>query len=296
MKKRFVPVLLLNLIIMAALAVCASAQEPSKKVEKLAYEYFKEFPSDKNVVTPPQLFSMMKAGESMLILDIRRPEDYNKNHLKGAVNLSFFDMSIPDALDRLPDDKPIMVYCYTGQTASQVTVFLNLAGKMAKNIQSGFNNGIAKAEGYEAMLEQKANPLPKGPFAVDAEVKAAIAAYFKDKMAQDGTPFVNFNLTPKAVKAIVDEGNDDYLVVSVRRPEDFAKGHVPSAVNIPYGQGMEAALAKLPKNKKIVVYCYTGQTSSQTTAVLRMMGYEAFSMSGGMNNGWLKDGLPVTDK
>ena len=262
-----------------------------------AYDYFNSFPSDSNVIKPDALFALMDAEEDMLILDIRRAEDYAAGHLKGAVNLSFFTTAISDSLEKLPDDKPIMVYCYTGQTASQTTALLNIAGKMAKNIQSGFNNGISKVEGFEAYLETEENLLPDEGYPVDAEIKAALGAYYADKMAMDGTPFANFNLAPDTVKTIVDEQNDEYYILSIRRADDYAAGHVAGAANIPYGQGMQEALVTLPTDKKIVVYCYSGQTSSQTTAVLRLLGYDAYSMSGGMGSeggsGWLGAGYEV---
>jgi rhodanese-related sulfurtransferase len=285
---------LLSTPVLAVLLVAASlaGQAPSGKVEALAYKYFEEFPSDRNVLMADKLFSLIRAGEDMFILDIRRPEDYGKNHLKGAVNLSFFDTSIADNLESIPDDKPVLVYCYTGQTASQVTALLNIAGKMAKTVQFGFNNAITKTEGHEALLEQTGNPLPGASYAVDADVKKVLFTYFKDKMAKGGTPFANFNVTAKTVKAIVDEGNDDYYILSIRRPEDYAKGHIPTAANIAYGQGMEEKLAALPTDRKIVVYCYSGQTSSQTTAILRLMGYDAYSMSGGMT-AWTEAGYGV---
>ena len=262
-----------------------------------AYAYFANFPSDSNVVRSADLFELMDAGEEMLILDIRRPDDYAENHLIGAVNLSFFDTSISDHIEQLPDDMYIMVYCYTGQTASQVTAILNIAGKMAKNIQSGYNNGISQAEGFEAYLETNVNELDGASYSVDSAILMSIQAYFADKMAQDGSPFANFNVSPDTVNTIVTEENDDYLIVSIRRAEDFAAGHIPTAINISYGQGMEKELAKLPTDKAIVIYCYSGQTSSQTTAVLRLMGFNAYSMSGGMGSaggsGWLGAGYEV---
>jgi rhodanese-related sulfurtransferase len=58
---------------------------------------------------------------------------------------------------------------------------------------------------------------------------------------------------------------------------------------------MQDALAELPKDKKIIVYCYSGQTASQTTAILRLLGYEAYNMAFGMGSaesqkGWLGAG------
>ncbi|MCL1854539.1 MAG: rhodanese-like domain-containing protein [Clostridia bacterium] len=267
-------------------------------VYQAAFNYFRDFPSDRNVIAAADLFTMMDNGDEMLIVDIRRPDDYAAGHLIGAVNLSFFDMSIPENLDALPDDRPIMVYCYTGQTASQVTALVNIADKMAKNVQSGFNNAISKEEGFEKYIETADHMLPDAGSPVDAVLLETITEYFAGKMALDGTPMANYNLSAETVKTIVDDQDDNYVILSIRRAEDYEAGHIAGAVNIPYGQGMEEALSQLPADKTIVVYCYSGQTSSQTTAVLRLMGYDAYSMSGGMGNadagtGWLGQGYEV---
>lgn len=282
------------------MATEAPAEGVDPTVYQAAYDYFANFPSDKNVISAADLFTMMDAGDDMLILDIRRPEDYAAGHLKGAVNLSFFDMSIPEALNSLPDDRPIMVYCYTGQTASQVTALLNIAGRMTKNVQSGFENAITKEPGYEAYVDTEAAILPTGNFApVDDAINEAINEYFLEKNEMAGTDYANYNVTVETVRGIVDEGLvDDYTILDIRQRDDYLAGHIDGAVNIPYGQGMEEALVELPVDKPLIIYCYSGQTSSQTLAVMRLMGYDAYSMSGGMGNtdagtGWLGAGYPV---
>ena len=75
-----------------------------------------------------------------------------------------------------------------------------------------------------------------------------------------------------------DASNDPFMVDN-RAPEDYANGHMPGAINIP-GKVLFTAdgLAKLPKDKQIVLNCYSGQTASQTTAALRMMGYDAYNL------------------
>lgn len=274
--------------------------EPTNAVYDAAYAYFENFPSDKNVVSAADLFEMIDNEDDIFILDIRRPDDYEENHLKGAVNLSFFDMSIAENLDKIPDDKPVIVCCYTGQTASQVTAVLNVAGKMAKNLQSGFNNGVSKADNFEDYLETDVNELPAETFAVSADVQEAVNNYFSEKMALDGTGFANFNISPDDVKEIIENEDDSYYILSIRSADDYAAGHIATAENIPYGLGMQEELANLPMDKKIIVYCYSGQTSSQTTAILRLMGYDAYSMSGGMGNadagtGWLGKGFEVVE-
>lgn len=68
-------------------------------------------------------------------------------------------------------------------------------------------------------------------------------------------------------------------------------------MNIPFGKGMQEYFSEIPTDKPVVVYCYSGQTSSQTMAILRLLGYEAYSLSGGMGKEggavWLEAGYPV---
>jgi rhodanese-related sulfurtransferase len=295
MNKKLVCLVLSLLMVLSLMpGFAAESQDP---VYDVAYAYFENFPSDRNVIQTADLLPRIDAQEDMYILDIRRAEDYANGHLTGAVNLPFFDKSIPENLANIPDDRPVYVYCYTGQTSSQTTALLNLAGKMAKNIQSGFDNGISQTEGYEAYITQDAVAVEPGTYSFDEAVAVALDAYFTDKMTKDGTPIANYNITPAAVKEIVDNADESYYLLSVRRAEDFAAGHITGAVNIPFGLGMQEGLAALPKDQIIIVYCYTGQTASQVVGVLRLMGYEAYNLSGGMGAeggaGWLGAGYEV---
>lgn len=53
-------------------------------------------------------------------------------------------------------------------------------------------------------------------------------------------------------------------------------------MNIPFAKGMEQQFGQFPKDKTIIVYCYTGQTAGQVVAALKMMGYDAVPMNAGM--------------
>jgi len=89
------------------------------------------------------------------------------------------------------------------------------------------------------------------------------------------------------------------MFLSIRKAEDFGSGHIESAINIPFGKGMEQSFSQLPEDKKIIVYCYTGQTAGQTVAILRLLGYDAVSLNSGMGmpvtgeTGWANKGFPV---
>ena len=51
----------------------------------------------------------------------------------------------------------------------------------------------------------------------------------------------------------------------------------------PFGKGMEKHFNTIPKDKKVIVYCYTGQTSAYLAGYLRVIGYDARSLLYGTN-------------
>ncbi len=94
-----------------------------------------------------------------------------------------------------------------------------------------------------------------------------------------------------------DKANDP-VIIDVRSAEHYAAGHIPGAINMDAKKMFATAeLAKLPKGKQIISYCYSGQTASQVTAALRMLGYDAYNMQFGMPSWAIVDATstPVWD-
>lgn len=85
-----------------------------------------------------------------------------------------------------------------------------------------------------------------------------------------------------------DPDNDPY-VISLRSPDDYAKGHIPGAVNMSVSELFTTDnLATIPPDQDVVLVCYTGQTAGQATSALNMLGYEAYSLLFGMSS-WTSD-------
>ena len=93
--------------------------------------------------------------------------------------------------------------------------------------------------------------------------------------------------------ASIQDNLDDYFVVNYFGEADYlgnvatgTPGHIPGAFQYtPYASmGMGEMLAYLPTDQTIVVYCWTGQHSSQVTAYLNVLGYTAKSLVYGSNN------------
>jgi rhodanese-related sulfurtransferase len=71
------------------------------------------------------------------LLDIRKPADYAAGHIAGAVNVQFGKVADPATLAALPTDKPILVICYTGHTASVANAVLGVLGYDAWTLRFG---------------------------------------------------------------------------------------------------------------------------------------------------------------
>ena len=84
----------------------------------------------------------------------------------------------------------------------------------------------------------------------------------------------------------------DFVIVDVRGPKDFAVEHIPMAVNVPLPTLIDK-LGMISKDKPIYVVCALDSNSSYATAVLRMLGYDAYMVPGG-EGAWKMAGYPLT--
>ena len=82
------------------------------------------------------------------------------------------------------------------------------------------------------------------------------------------------------------------FVLDVRRPDEFAQGHVPGAVNVPLDE-LGARLSAVPRDKDVVIYCRTGRRSQLAADLLAANGYTRLSHLEGDMQAWLEKGRPV---
>jgi rhodanese-related sulfurtransferase len=97
--------------------------------------------------------------------------------------------------------------------------------------------------------------------------------YFEDKLA--------FTTGPVELDRWLKSGEDNLVVVDVREAEDYAKAHIPGAINIPKEQWDNPR--GLGKNKTNVVYCYTQQCHLAANACVRFASqdYPVMELEGG---------------
>jgi len=87
---------------------------------------------------------------------------------------------------------------------------------------------------------------------------------------------------------------EDALVLDVRNADEFNKGHILNARNMPLSQ-LDARIAEIEKlkEKPVIVACESGNRSGAAAAALRKRGFaRVFNLSGGIG-AWQQAGLPV---
>jgi len=93
-------------------------------------------------------------------------------------------------------------------------------------------------------------------------------------------------------------GDPSFIVLDVRTPEEYAQGHVSSKGVIPsnlnfYAEDFREQLAKLDRTKTYLVYCHTGNRSSQAVALMKELGFQRIYDIEGGTVAWQSAGLPL---
>ncbi len=100
------------------------------------------------------------------------------------------------------------------------------------------------------------------------------------------------SLDPQAVVQLMNR--EKAVVIDVCEPDEFARGHIVGAKNLPLAQ-VNDKLAQLVKNKStpVVMVCQVGARSSRAVAAARKLGYENVqSLSGGLR-AWVAASMPT---
>lgn len=99
-------------------------------------------------------------------------------------------------------------------------------------------------------------------------------------------------LDPQAMVQLMNR--EKAVVIDVCEPDEFARGHVIGAKNLPLAQ-VDEKLAQLVKNKstQVIMVCQVGARSAKAVAAARKLGYENVqSLSGGLR-AWVAAAMPT---
>ena len=111
--------------------------------------------------------------------------------------------------------------------------------------------------------------------------------HFADKL--------RFETDPSDVKAALDAG-DRFVLVDSRGDAAWRQGRVAGAIHLPTAEIADRALAVIPIDHPVVVYCWGPGCNGSTRAALALslLGFDVKEMIGGFEY-WAREGLPVVD-
>ncbi len=321
----------LSLILLAIFAFttvlitsCGGGETKKEEVKVEAVSEFKiltdSLKDNKNLFNPGEgveLFLEAEAvnaelGGYIYVLDLRTPKDFATGAIEGAKNISFSSVfaHLTEEVNPADYDKIVLV-CYTGQTSAYATSILRTMGLTnvfsMKWGMSGWNKKFAEDKWLANISDKYADKLE-----TTANAKGAAGEF---PVLETGEKTAK-GILMKRVEAIAEEGFktgtvkfDDiadklasYYIVNYVPAETYALGHLPGAIQYDQKTSFNPAadLNTLPTDKPILVYCYSGQQSAMVVAYLRLLGYDAYSLTYGangfMNTKLKENSLPAFSK
>lgn len=218
-----------------------------------------------SVVTVAQLAEALGLGTStgrplVQLVDVRDPGETATGAVRDARLLPLPELT--DRIGELDATRPTVVLCASGYRAAIATSVLAAAGFFDVSILVG---------GVDAW---RTAGLPLHPPGEDNETM--------DVPPENPIP----DIGPEEAEELTDA-----LLLDVREADEWAAGHAPTATWIPMGE-LEARIAELPRDRKILAICRSGGRSAAVVEALHGAGFDAVNVAGGMQS-WARSGLDV---
>lgn len=310
MKKFLNYFLILSLVPVLLLSSCKKDEEETPAEPKGTFADLKSYMEINNYDLPALLDGWVTAPKmvadggfveadytipSYHVFDIRGAEDFNAGHIKGSMNVPLGDV-LTTAVDYT--DKPILVVCYSGQTAGRAVMALRLSGYSAKVMKFGFS--YWSSDTYEGDTKSFDKWTPKiSDIAVgDANWVTSAAPDMPEfeyptweSESTDGATILAERVEAMLANSSWGMSSTDvlddplgYNIYNFWSEAHYVKfGHYDGAYQIqPISIAGDIIKAFNPDDENLV-YCYTGQTSSFTTAWLQVLGYNVKSIGYGVN-------------
>jgi rhodanese-related sulfurtransferase len=236
---------------------CKLSHKSAKKAEALGYSnvkvYAEGYPgwmkdSENYAEVPVDFVKSAMDGKIEMVLVDSRPREgkYDQGHIPSAINIP--DTHFEKMTTLLPAKKETLIVFYCGGFDCK------LSHKSAsKSIKMGYTNVKVFSAGYPAWQEMVAKSGKTTTVAQETQVK---------KGALEGA------IETAAFEKIIADNPSSVMLIDVRDPDEFAKGALKTAVNIPVDK-LESQVKTLPSDKPIVFVCGTGARSGEAFYMLK---------------------------
>ena len=187
------------------------------------------------------------------VLDVRSAAAFGTAHVPGSLNIGLNGQFAPWSGTLVPADVPVILVADSEDEAREATLRLARVG-------------IERVEGYLA---------------------GGIAAWEQAGLALESLELVTVTDLHERMAA-----DPALQVLDVRRPAEFAAGHLPRAVNLPLDRLLNDAVPLDPARPAAVV-CAGGYRSSAGASILQRRGFENLLNVVGGTGAWEKAGYPI---
>ncbi|HLJ67541.1 MAG TPA: MBL fold metallo-hydrolase [Chloroflexota bacterium] len=227
------------------------------------------------LVNPPRSPepSLVMTGDSLLVGDVGRPDF-------GGGDAAAQYESVTRLL-RLPDWVAVFPGHFEGPCGK------GMCGRPSTTI------------GFERLYNPLAR-LERGPFVstltngVPARPLNMVAIEATNRGRVDMS-WAMLTTSPRVTEIDVDSlevDRPDMVLLDVREPEEYARTHVPEAINLPQAE-LASRLDEIPRDRDIVTICQVGSRSLRSAQFLKQLGIERVASVRGGTEAWEAAGKPV---
>ena len=213
------------------------------------------------------------------IIDLRSAEDYAKQHVKNAVNLGI--VKLAENIGKLPADKTLLLYCYTGQSSALAMAPLKVYGYKAIFINGGFSS-IEQA-GFTLDNQNIAFAPADGKAPDDPRAAAVLTGVRANLLAIARQHSVKtLVISQSDTKELVEGSPSKFVFVDLRPKEDYDRSHIKGSISAPLAE-LRSKVPALPRDKRLILCCKSGQLAAMTTAPLTAEGFKIVSLCAGFS-------------
>ncbi|RPJ31746.1 MAG: sulfurtransferase [Nitrosopumilales archaeon] len=248
-----------------------------------------------DVITSADMLRTLIRKNSVRVVDVRKEDEYKKEHIKTAVSIPLAKVLDNDSPERIvqlleqngiSDKTPVVVYDDTfGALAARVAWTFQYVGHSNTSL---LETTFAKWKSYGFETEKKVNVFP----------------HAKHSLRVNNEIFANYNEVEKA------KSEQNKILIDSRERLNFLSEHIPGATNLPYTMlGTADSILREPQeikrfmenrgistNDEVITYCGSvGTLSGLAYYALRMGGVKKIRLYSRSFKEWKKLGKPIEE-
>ncbi len=305
----------------------------SQKQITLAQVYFEHgnFVNSRNFPPIIKGEDVLENSDQYIIVDIRDKNSYEQGHINGAYNIDKKDvLNFLKNRRKAVSAQKVVFVCYTGQMASYVTGITRFAGFDNTYVllygmagwNSEFSGPLKKAFGD--INNKNLLMINKASHKSDAEKHhAEVEKEEEDKVdyskyPNPGTGSLTEIINKRAQELLsldrpqfllkaneffseLKKDPKHFYTIAYMKKDQFDFAHIKNAHQFTPRKDISpyAKLGEIPRDKPVAIYCKSGHTAGNVNAMLKMLGYDSYSIllgsSSFMHKLWAEQGWQIKD-